>query len=112
MEGALSAQEFERGVERFPRLSKKAQAIGRAILVEGQNISEVAELYGTNRQNCHWWAKQIYRMCVPEGWVSEVVTLPSTVMKKVRALEQDERAKWKALQESKRAAHAATKNKK
>lgn len=36
MEGPLVFAELERGAARFPRLSKKAQAVARAILVDSQ----------------------------------------------------------------------------
>ena len=95
MKGALTAGEFARGVKKFPRMSEKAQEIAKEILVEGHAPSAVADRHGVTRQNCHFWSKQIYDAVVPDGWVSEVITLPRVKMEEVRALVVKERTKWR-----------------
>ena len=94
MAGALTASEFDQAITQFPRMSAKARAVARSILVDGVTFQEVTSKYQTSRQLAHSWACKVYDAFAPEGWISELVVLPPEKMELVRAMERDARAKW------------------
>ena len=92
MAGALASGEFEEAVATFPRLSEKAKAVARAVLVDGQTFDQVSKEFDVSRQMAHGWATKVYEAFRPTGWVTESVTLPPELMAKVREMEADARA--------------------
>lgn len=94
MAGALTSEEFEHAVKKFPRLSGKAREVARSILVDGLTFEEVTRRYHASRQQAHAWAGKVYGVFAPEGWVSEVIVLPPDKMELVRAMEREARAEW------------------
>lgn len=98
MAGALSAAEFKNAAARFPKLSEKAKAVARAILVDGYTPEQAAAEFVTTRQLTHQWATKIYEAFRPTGWVTEAVTLPRDLMEKVKEMEKAAREQWEGEQ--------------
>ncbi len=94
--GALTAAEFNRTIKAFPKLSERAKAVARAVLVEGQAPSEVAQELGCSKQLAYAWSTKVYAACIPAGWVTETVTLPAELMADVRKMQADARAELEA----------------
>ena len=94
MSGALTAGEFDHAVRRYSRLSDKAIAASRALLVDGDLLEHVAQSHGSSRQMVHKWATKVFESFRPEGWLTETVTLPAAQMAVVREMEQQARLAW------------------
>ena len=100
-EGALSLDDFKHRVAQFPRLSEKARAFTKAVLVDGKPLAQVQEKMGVSRQLASLWCLKVYR-APPAGWVKELVTLPADQMARVREMEAREKKRAAATKPKKR----------
>ena len=91
-EGALSLDDFKHRVAQFPRLSEKARAFTKAVLVDGRPLAQVQEKMGVSRQLGSAWCLKVFR-APPAGWLKEVVTLPAEQMARVREMEAREKSR-------------------
>ena len=95
--GALTAAEFSRTVKQFTRLSERAKAIAKAVLVDGADYKDVINEYGVSRQLASGWCLKVYRAFYPDSWVTESITLPADKMDKVKQMQADEMERLKKI---------------
>jgi hypothetical protein len=96
--GALSAEDFDRTVSKFPRMSEHAKALARAVLVDGTTYEQVTAQFEVSRQLASEWCLKVYRGFYPREWVTESITLPPERMEQVRLMQAQEIARWEAVQ--------------
>lgn len=98
MAATMTAAQFDQAAARFGRLSAKARAVARAVLVEGRPYEQIATEHGCSRQLAHQWATKVYEAFCPDGWESATVTLPAQLMQRVRQMQAEARAQWEREQ--------------
>lgn len=97
----ISQFEFERASARS-RMHPESLAIAHAVLVQGEKQADVARRTEKTRSwvgevvtNFMRHLKEVERMTLPTGWVSDTVSLPPALWPKVRSIERAARAKIK-----------------
>jgi TrfB plasmid transcriptional repressor len=90
--GKWTQAQFDAAIADFPKCGFELREALRSIMVVGQRQSEVAAGLGLTRQRVSQLVILLRARHVPEGWVTETVTLPITVMKQIRQLEKEARA--------------------
>ena len=86
----MGVEDFNGVVAQFPRLSKRAIKLARAVLVDGLSESEAARQFGVTRQLANEWCTKINRaVLATKGWVTQTVTLPAEAMREVKQMQAD-----------------------
>ena len=93
----MSSSEFDALQPRLYRLAPETIAIARAVLVEGESQSFVAERFNTTRQRVHGIVQRVEAAAnnVPAGWRKLELWLPPKVARCIEALAAKALAEWK-----------------
>jgi hypothetical protein len=93
----MSSSEFDALQPRLHRLAPETIAIARAVLVDGESQSFVAERFGTTRQRVHGIVQRVEASAnnVPAGWRKLELWLPPNVARYVKAVAAKALADWK-----------------
>lgn len=89
MAGALTPAEFRAAVRNFTKLSDKAKAVARGVLVDGKTFEEVTTEHEVSRSLAHQWVAKVFGAHVPDGWVAQVIVRPQKEMDKIIAHEEE-----------------------
>lgn len=93
----MSSSEFDALQPRLSRLAPDTIAIARAVLVEGESQSFVAERFGTTRQRVHGIVQRVEAAAnnVPATWRKLEVWLPPKLARYIEARVAHLLAEWK-----------------